>query len=107
MILSGIKSKNNGLTSIFSFYLYVFVHFPTYLFIIYLFNLNSTFSHLSIPPYTVLHPQLLLSLQKAQGPLEYPLIMAFQVSACLGISLLLRSEKAAKIGEEFGRHEAA
>ena len=34
------KFNNNGLISIFSFYLYVFVHFHI-LFIIYLFNLNK------------------------------------------------------------------
>ena len=102
-ILSGIIFKNNGLTFIFSFYLYVFIHFPTYLTIIYLFILNFTFSQLFIPPYTVLHPLLLLSLLGAQSSQQYLPTMAFQVSAWLGISLLLKSEKATKLGEQFGQ----
>ena len=82
----------------FLLYFYLFVHFP-HLFVIYLFNLNFTFTHLSIPLYTLLHTYLLLSLQGARGPQEYPPSLAFQVSASLGISLLLRSEKAAMLGE--------
>ena len=40
-LLSGVKYKMNVLISIILFYLCAFVLFPTYLFIIYLFILNS------------------------------------------------------------------